>query len=198
IVTDPYSSSMVGFKFPKTEADIVTVSHHHLDHSNVAAVDGNAFIIEAAGEYEIRGISIFGYQTFHDSHSGAERGENIIYVIEADGLRVCHLGDLGSELSPKTLEELSEIDVLMIPVGGEFTLGPHEAAELVSQIEPKVVLPMHFQAEGLKKENFASLQPVENFLREIGVNNPEKIEKLSLTKDKLTEEMRVVLLERKN
>jgi len=197
VVTDPFSGEMVGFRFPKTEANIVTVSHSHPDHSAVAAVEGDPFVINAAGEYEVKGVSIFGYQTFHDLHSGAERGKNVVYVIEAEGLRICHLGDLGAELSSKTLEELSEIDVLMVPVGGEFTLGPHEAAELVSQIEPRIVLPMHFQAEGLKKETFASLQPVENFLKEIGANNPERLEKLSLTKDKLPEETKVVLLERK-
>lgn len=197
VVTDPFSSEMVGFKFPKTEADIVTVSHQHLDHNNISMVEGNPFIISAPGEYEVKGVSIFGYQSFHDSKSGAERGENVIYVIENEGLRICHLGDLGSAISPKTLEEISEIDVLMIPVGGGVTIGPHEAADLISQIEPKIILPMHTRVSGINEKVFGDLKTVEEFLKEMGTLSPEKLDKLSLTKDKLTEEMKIVLLERK-
>ncbi len=197
VVTDPFSSEMVGFKFPKTEADIITVSHQHQDHNNISLVEGNPFIISAPGEYEVKGVSIFGYQSFHDSRSGAEKGENIIYVIEAEGLRICHLGDLGSAISPKTLEEISEIDVLMIPVGGEVTIDQHEAADLVSQIEPKIILPMHYRVSGINEKVFGGLKTVEDFLKEMGTLSPEKLDKLSLAKDKLPEEMKIVLLERK-
>lgn len=198
VVTDPFSPSMLGFKFPKTEADIVTVSHQHQDHQNTSTVEGNPFIISVPGEYEIKGVSIFGYPSSHDSESGAVRGKNIIYVIEADGLRICHLGDLGSAIPPKTLEEISEVDVLMIPVGGKVTIGPKEAVDLISQIEPKIVLPMHYRAAGINEKVFGDLQAVEEFLKEMGTLGPEKLDKLSLTKDKLPEETKVVLLERKS
>jgi len=198
VVTDPFSSEMVGFKFPKTEADIVTISHQHQDHNHQNLVEGNPFIISEPGEYEVKGVSVFGYPSFHDSASGAERGENIIYVIETEGLRICHLGDLGSAIPPKTLEEISDIDVLMIPVGGVVTIGPKEAVDLISQIEPNIVLPMHYRAPGIDKIKFGDLATLDVFLKEMGAESSEKLDKISLTKDKLPVETKVVLLERKN
>lgn len=197
VVTDPFSSEMVGFKFPKTEADIVTLSHQHQDHNNVNMIGGSPFVISAPGEYEVKGVSIFGYPSFHDSKSGAERGGNIIYVIEADELRICHLGDLGSAILPKTLEEISEVDVLMIPVGGIVTIGPKEAVDLISQIEPNIVLPMHYRATGINEKVFGDLATLDVFLKEMGAESSERLDKLSLTKDKLPEEMKVVVLERR-
>ncbi len=197
VVTDPFLPTMLGFKFPKTEADMVTVSHQHQDHNAVSMIDGSPFVIAHPGEYEVKGVSVFGYPSFHDIKSGAERGENIVYVIEADGLRVCHLGDLGSSISSHLLEELSAVDVLMIPVGGKVTIGPKEAVDLISQIEPGIVLPMHFKAEGINETHFKDLETLNVFLKQLGVEKPEKLDKLSLTKDKLLEEMKVILLERK-
>jgi L-ascorbate metabolism protein UlaG (beta-lactamase superfamily) len=193
VVTDPFSSEMVGFKFPRVEADIVTVSHQHKDHNLVEAVDGEPLVISLPGEYEIKGISIFGYSSFHDESQGAERGENTIFVIEAEGLRVCHLGDLGALPPAKVMEEIIGVDVLMVPVGGKYTLGPKEAIEAVNQIEPSIVLPMHFKAGAM-----TDLADLEAFLSEMGAEKAEKLDKLSVTKDKLSEETKVVVLERKN
>ncbi len=197
VVTDPFLPTMLGFKFTKTEADIVAVSHQHQDHNAVSVIDGNPFVISCPGEYEVKGVSVFGYPSFHDTKLGTERGENIVYVIEADGLRICHLGDLGSSIPANILEELSEVDVLMIPVGGKVTIGPKEAVDLISQIEPGIVLPMHFKAEGINETNFKDLETVDVFLKEMGVDRLEKLDKLSLSKDKPPEEMKVILLERK-
>src|SRR4030042_5302788 len=114
---------MVGLKYPKVEANIITISHDHPDHNQKDQVAGSPFIIDAPGEYEISEISLFGIATFHDSMEGRERGKNIIFLIEADGLKLCHLGDLGHKLSDKQLEELNEVDILFIPIGGTGRLG---------------------------------------------------------------------------
>ncbi|HUW24088.1 MAG TPA: MBL fold metallo-hydrolase [Patescibacteria group bacterium] len=193
IIADPFSSAVVGWKFPKTEADIVTVSHQHQDHNQVEAVGGEPFIVSLPGEYEIKGISIFGYSSFHDKNKGAERGPNTIFVIEAEGLRLCHLGDLGVLPPAEVMEEIIGVDVLMVPVGGKYTLGPEEAVEAVNQIEPSIVLPMHFRVPGLTE-----LADLNEFLTEMGAEKTERLDKLSLTKDKLPEETRVVVLEKKS
>lgn len=198
IVTDPFLPSQIGLKFPKTEAELVTVSHQHQDHNSVSMVDGNPFVVSAPGEYEVKGVSIFGFPSFHDSESGSINGPNSIYIIEADGLRICHLGDLGSEIPANLLEDFGEIDILMIPVGGEVTLDPKEAVDLISKIEPSIVLPMHFKTEGINEEVFGKLATLSAFLKEAGVENPEKLDKLSITKDKLPEETKIILLERKS
>lgn len=198
VVTDPFPTEMLGFKFPKTEADIVTVSHQHKDHNYLGLIEGDPFIISEPGEYEVKGVSVFGYPSYHDQHSGKDRGVNNIFVVEAEGLRICHLGDLGSAISQKILEEISDIDVLMIPVGGEVTVGPKEAVDLISQIDPYIVLPMHYRAEGIDEKTFGDLAPLGIFLKEMGAEGAEKLDKLSLSKDKLPEETKVVLLERKN
>lgn len=197
LLTDPFSSSAVGFKFPKVEAQIVTVSHEHQDHNNVQAVEGNPFVVSAPGEYEIKGVSIFGFSSFHDSKQGAERGRNTVYLIEADGFRICHLGDLGDGLSQKIIEEVNGVDVLMIPVGGIATIGPKEAVEIISQIEPLIILPMHYKAPGINETTFGKFSTVGDFLKEYGTENPERLDKVSLTEGKLPGETKVVLIERK-
>lgn len=195
MVTDPFSPMMIGTKFPKVEADIVTVSHNHEDHNFTAGVLGNPFVIDNPGEYEIKGISVFGFSSSHNTKENDKYGKNTIYVIEIEGIRICHLGDIGSSLPSKVLEEITGIDVLMIPVGGTFTVGPKEAVELVGQIEPRIVLPMHFKLSS-SNENFAKLNTLDEFLKE-SATPVEKIEKLSLNREKLPSEMKVVILERK-
>ena len=136
VITDPFDSSMVGLKYPTVEGDIVSVSHSHADHNAVSKVTGAKKIIEGPGEYEVMGVSVIGYPSFHDSESGAARGKNTIYVFEAEGLRIAHLGDLGHVLSDDLVNQMGGIDVLMIPVGGFYTIGPKEAADVVSKIDP--------------------------------------------------------------
>lgn len=194
LITDPFSSSMVGLKFPKVEADIVTISHSHQDHNFIAGVSGSPFVVNEPGEYEVKGMSVFGFSSFHDDKSGAERGRNIIYVIDVDGIRICHLGDLGSVLNQRNLEELNGVDILMIPVGGTWTIGPKEASDVVGQIEPTVVLPMHFKVPQINEKNFGQLKSLEEFLSYMGTGIVEKLDKLSLTKDKLPAETKIVVL----
>lgn len=192
VVTDPYDEQ-TGLKMRRVSADIVTVSHDHHDHNNVEAVSKTSrrepFIINAPGEYEVAGVFVMGLSTFHDQKKGAERGKNVVYVITLDQIRLVHLGDLGHLLTDKQLEEINGADVLFVPVGGIYTLGPKKAAQVVAQIEPKIIIPMHYQVKGLK---IKQLKGVEAFLKEMEVE-ARPVAKLNLTKDQLPEEKKVVV-----
>lgn len=198
VITDPFDSKMVGFKYSGVTGDIVTISHDHPDHNAASQVSGYKKIVSGPGEYEIMGVSILGYQTYHDDEKGEKRGKNTVYVFEADGMRVAHLGDLGHSPEEDLVNELGDIDVLMVPVGGDFTIGPKEAYEIVTKIEPYFVIPMHFQSEGINKETFSTLLPIDDFLKESGLG-AEKMDKFSIKKEEITPEQntRVIQLERK-
>lgn len=190
-ITDPYPPSL-GLKLPKLEADLVTVSHEHENHSYVDAVKNGAQVVDGPGEYEVAGITVLGFPTFHDAERGAQRGRNTVYVIEVDDVRVCHLGDLGHRFNEDDLDQMGTIDVLLAPAGGGTSLDAEGAAALVRQIEPRVVVPMHYAIPGLKKD----LDGVDRFLKEMGAAEVEPINRLSLqatTGD--TETTRVVVLE---
>lgn len=198
LVTDPYDSKTVGFKFPSVEADIVTVSHDHDDHNQSSLVKGTRKIIFGAGEYEIAGVSIIGISQFHDEVKGEKRGKNIVYVYEMDDLRLCHLGDLGHVPSDETVGQMGDIDVLMIPTGGFYTIGPKEAVEVVGKIDPYFVIPMHFQIKGLNQDGFSQLLPVEDFLSNSGLS-VEKMQKFTIKEDDVAEDQsaKVIVLEKK-
>jgi len=200
IVTDPYEDS-VGFKIPRASADIITLSHHHQDHNNISAVKGTTkrkepFIVDGPGEYEISGVSIFGIASFHDKSGGAKRGENTIYLITIDGLRLAHLGDLGHKLTEAELEELDGVDILFIPVGGTYTIDDNEAIEVIGQIEPRVIIPMHYKTSDMKSD-FGIEITVDDFLKAIGEEANKAKDKLIISKDKLPEEREIVVLKRK-
>lgn len=198
VVTDPFSPAMVGFKFPKTEADIVIVSHQHEDHNFVAGIANNPFEISVPGEFEVKGVSFFCFPSFHDEKSKTEKANNMISLIETDGLRICHLGDLKILPTAKVMEEIINVDVLMVPVGGIVTLGPKEATEAINQIDPLIVIPMHYKTLGINEEIFGDMSTVENFLSQSGVENVERLDKLLISIDKLPTERKIVILERKN
>jgi L-ascorbate metabolism protein UlaG (beta-lactamase superfamily) len=190
VVTDPYGKE-TGLKMPSFEADIVTVSHDHLDHNNVEALRGNPFIIDCAGEYDTKGILIEGIDSYHDEEEGKLRGGNIIYRIEIDDISIVHLGDLGHILSNEQLEKLVGTDILLVPVGGKYTLDAKKAVEVISQIEPRIVIPMHYKVDGLAYEDFDS---IEKFIKEIGIE-PSREEKLKISKKDLPQEdMELVIL----
>jgi len=198
VVTDPFDPAMTGLKYSGVDGDIVTVSHNHRDHNAVDKVAGVKRVVDGPGEYEISGVSIIGYPSFHDNEQGAKKGKNTIYVMEAEGLRLVHLGDLGHTLSEDLINEIGDVDVLMIPVGGEFTIGPKEAAEIVGEIEPFFVIPMHYMQEGLNKETFAKLEPVETFLKESGLT-VERTPKFTIKKEDILEDQntKAIVLERR-
>lgn len=185
VLTDPYE----GLR-KVLEADIVTISHGHPGHNYPAAVKGEAKLLRGPGEYEIRGVFIYGLQAFHDGVRGRARGKNTIFLIELDGIKACHLGDLGHMLSAEQAGELSDTDVLLVPVGGGTTISPAEAAELVNLIDPKLVIPMHFHP-GEEKSNLS----LKAFLQEMGLKALTPIPKLAITKTSLPTETQVILLE---
>ena len=189
VVTDPFDKS-IGLKPPSFEADIVTVSHDHYDHNNVKALRGQPYVIDTAGEYDVKGVVVYGIQSYHDEKQGQERGNNIIYRIEMDGIAVSHLGDLGHVLDNKQLEALAGTDILLIPVGGKYTLDAKKAVEVVSQIEPRIVIPMHYKIPGLKLD----IAGADEFIKELGLK-PEELDKLKISKRDLpAEEMEVIVL----
>lgn len=191
IVIDPYSED-IGLKVPKLEADILLVSHGHHDHNNVKAVGGNPFLVSGPGEYEIKEVFIQGIPAFHDSSSGKERGTNTIYTIEAEELRICHLGDLGQkELTPEQIDKIGQVDILMIPVGGVYTISAKEAVKIMSQIEPNIIIPMHYQLPKLKLK----LDGLDKFLKTMGIKKLDSLPKLSIKKkDVLPEEAKIIVL----
>ena len=174
-VTDPYPPSL-GARLPKLEADLVTISHPHPNHSFTDAVGSkDAFVVRGPGEYEVKGITVFGIRSFHDAVEGAEEGSNTIYLFEVDDVRICHLGDLGHPLDDETVEKIgTPVDVLLVPVGGGKALTAAQAAEVCRTIEPRWVVPMHYRVPGLKSE----LDSVDTFLKEMGVTEVQPQGKL--------------------
>lgn len=196
VVTDPFDSKMVGLKFPQVEADIITISHHHADHNATAAVSGTPLVLDIPGEYEKGGIRVTGYDTFHDGERGEKRGRNTMFKIEADGLSVLHCGDLGHIPADELIEEIDTVDVLLIPVGGFYTITADEAVSLVSKIEPGIVIPMHYNHPKLNQDGFAQLTPVSDFLKKIGADEAlEPVKKLTLKKQDIAEETKVIVME---
>ncbi len=191
IVIDPFNESL-GLKVPFFSGDILLVSHDHQDHNNIKAVKGNPFLITGPGEYEIKGVFIEGIPAFHDDVQGKEKGDIIIYTIETEDIRICHLGDLGQkQLTDSQLDKIGVIDVLMIPIGGDYTISSKEAQKIISQIEPAIVIPMHYQIPKLK----VKLEGVDKFLKVMGKNSIEPQDKLLVKKSTLPKEgIEIVLL----
>jgi len=208
IITDPFSDK-IGIKFKSTEADIVLVSHDHNDHNNVDGIKGlttkdmqdesfeshlnKPFVINTPGEFEVKGVHIKGITSYHDNKKGEVRGKNIIYTIYNEGFRVCFLGDLGHQLSDKQIEQIGDIDLLMVPVGNVFTIDPETASEVINQIEPSYVIPMHYKTENHTDSYFDGLKPLKSFLDAMGSEDIKPKESFTLTKS-VEEETEVVIL----
>ncbi|MBI2448510.1 MBL fold metallo-hydrolase [Candidatus Microgenomates bacterium] len=192
VATDPYSEE-IGLKLPKIKADVVTVSHGHYDHKNVEALqkeNAEIFVAENPGGYEVKGVLLEGIASFHDDKGGTLRGPNTIFDIKMDGVTICHLGDLGHELSEDLVESVDGVDILLVPVGGTYTLDAKLAAKVVGDIEPRIVIPMHCQIDGLKID----LDSVDKFIKELGVE-AEKMDSFKFDKKDLpVEGMRLVIL----
>lgn len=195
VVCDPYDAK-IGLKFPKhVEADVVTVSHDHPDHNAVGQIEGSPFVVSGPGEYEIKGVGVVGYGVFHDNEKGATRGKNTMYRIEVDGVSIVHLGDLGHTLSSDEVDQLDGVNILMVPVGGFYTIDASQAVHVVNDIEPLIVIPMHYGRQELSADLASKLSPVSAFLKEIGKESVVPQPKLTISKDKLPAEMQVVVLE---
>ena len=190
IFLDPFGKEL-GLRPPQGQADVVFVSHAHHDHNNVDALKGDPVIIDTPGEYAVKGINVIGIDSFHDDKEGTVRGHSTIFILEAEDLKICHLGDLGSDLSSKQLEEIDGVDVLFAPVGGKYTIDGKKAAELVRKIEPIIVIPMHYKIAG----STIDVNDEKVFCSAIGSCPKEKTAKLNIKKKDLEGKgMEVVLM----
>lgn len=201
LVIDPFDPDFLGLKFPKdVDADVVLSTHGHKDHNNTQAIGGTPLIISGPGEYEKAGISVEGISSFHDDAEGAERGKNTVYHILMDGINIVHLGDLGHLLTDEQTSQIDAADILMVPVGGKYALDAEKAAKVAAQLEPRIIIPMHYKLSLLSGDGEIpgstkdELDDVEPFLKEMGAESAAPLPKLSVTKDKLPDEPMVVLL----
>lgn len=191
LVTDPFDPEMVGIKFPKTETDIITISHHHKDHDYIKAFAIPPLVFDWPGQFEAKGIRITGYKNYHDEKKGAERGEIIVYKIELDQLSLLHCGDLGTVPEDAFIDNIGDVDILMVPVGGKYTLDGAGAVSLIKKIEPSIVIPMHYKIS----DKIEGLAPVADFLKKIGAEQVVPVPKLVVKKEDLGDEMKVVVME---
>lgn len=190
VLTDP-PDPRSGNAIPKTEAHLVTISHDDPGHSSLKSVGGEPVVLSGPGEYEVREILVTGVGTWHDEEKGARRGPNTVFTIRLDELSICHLGDLGHSLAPEALERIGDVDIVLVPIGGaETNLAAATAAEVVHQLDPKVVVPMSYDPDDHKKDS-----PYERLLHELGVKDLTPVPKLSVTRGALPENVQVVALD---
>lgn len=197
IYFDPFKADMVGLPLAKDVADILIISHQHEDHNAAQVITGpvkreKTFVIDKEGEYEIAGIQISTMHTYHDKNSGAERGKNLVTAIVMDSLHVVHLGDLGHKLSESQVEKLGSVDVLMVPVGGYYTLDMEEVEEVIKEIQPSYVIPMHYRVAGGKIEELATLESFleKNKLPVVG----EAVHKIKIEESSLPDDTQILLM----
>jgi L-ascorbate metabolism protein UlaG (beta-lactamase superfamily) len=188
LITDPFSPQL-GHSLGKISAPIVTISHNHLGHNYVEGIGGDPRIVRGPGEYEISDVLITGVASYHDDKHGQELGRNTIYIIHMDDLVICHLGDLGHILQEEQLEEVADADMLLVPIGGQHTINAAQAAEVISQVEPHIVIPMHYSPPTGDAPN-----PLDKFCREMGIEAINPQPKLSMTRSTLPAETQVVIL----
>ncbi|MBC7326950.1 MBL fold metallo-hydrolase [bacterium] len=186
IITDPYEPN-IGYAPVNESADIVTVSHDHFDHNAVKEVKGNPEIVRKSAT--VKGITFKGVELFHDDARGSKRGRNTVFVFNVDGINICHMGDLGHIPSTDQLRELGDVNILLIPVGGFYTIDARQATQIVDALKPNIVIPMHYKTE---KIDFP-ISTVDEFLR--GKENVERLPYLEVNKDNLPAPVKVVVLQ---
>jgi L-ascorbate metabolism protein UlaG (beta-lactamase superfamily) len=189
ILTDPVDR-VTGYAMPKQIADIVTISHNHAGHANLSAVKPEYQIVNGPGEYEMHDVFITGIRTYHDANKGNERGYNTVYIFEVEGLRICHLGDLGHPLETEQAEAMEDCDVLLVPAGGGDIISPEQAAEVIGQLGPKIVIPMQYATS----IGDAKRGGLDRFCKSLGVALPQPEDKLLVKQSDLSESMKLVAL----
>ncbi len=190
VVCDPYDKS-IGLTLPKLKADIVTLSHDAPGHSNAEAVKEWRKVFSGPGEYEVEGVFVTGIATSHGKNQAGAVDSNTVFVFEFSDMTVAHLGDLGHVLTEAQVEAIPNIDVLLVPVGGRRTLDAAMAAEVIGIVEPRIVIPMHYRMEGTPEH----LDPLDRFLKEMGVPAPEPVSVLRISKAQLPQETQVIVME---
>jgi L-ascorbate metabolism protein UlaG (beta-lactamase superfamily) len=192
VITDPADKS-TGYSLGRPTADLVTISIDDPAHAYAGGVAGDPRVIDAPGEFEIAGASVVGVTTYRDKERGATAGRNVAYVIELEDLRIAHLGGIGHVPTSDQLEEIGSVDILLVPVGGGESLDAPPAAETVSLLEPKLVIPMHYRTDVEK----AKLDELDRFLKEMGAKTTERHAKIAVTRSSLPEETQIVVLDYK-
>lgn len=192
ILTDPFDPN-VPWPFRRTQADLVTISHEHFDHTHVEKVDGQPQVIRGLGTQKLpNGLRVTGLPSFHDDAQGAKRGENTITLIEADGLHLAHLGDLGDMPRHEVIEALEDLDLILVPVGGTYTLDAAQAAQLMQLLRPKVIIPMHFKKG---EQGFQNIGPAEDFISAMAPMQASRQPLLRVTKEDISQAPELVVLE---
>lgn len=194
VLIDPYSKD-IGIRLPKVTADFVLVTHDHSDHNNVSDVSGSPYVATMPGEYEVRGVFAHGIPAFHDASEGKDRGRITMYRIEVEGMTLAHLGDLGQpKLTDEQFEQLSGVDILFIPVGGTYTIDAKAAVDIITQLEPRIVIPMHYKIPGLDAKRFP-IDGVDKFIKQMGLPSNGREDKLKIVKKDLPQdETKIILL----
>jgi L-ascorbate metabolism protein UlaG (beta-lactamase superfamily) len=193
IITDPYEPGAFGgtldYKAIGIEPDIVTVSHEHADHNYVEGLPDHFELISHAGSRIVRGIEFRGIETYHDRQEGALRGLNIVFVMHVDRMRLCHLGDLGYELGTGDVERIGPVDILFVPVGGYYTIGPEIATQVIERLNPKIAVPMHYKTD----RTDMPIKPVDDFLT--GKSNVRRLStpEFEITKEQLPDTLEIVI-----
>ncbi len=199
IITDPFDKSL-GYELPRTlKADVITVSNTEDNHlNNVAAVkgDSNPYVMERPGEYEVNGAFFIAIGSYRDNQQGKKRGKNTIYVINVDDMNICHLGDLGHELTAAQSEAIGDVDILLVPIGGHGGMDASLATQIISQLEPRIVIPMRYRTdEARPSPEQLEVDDLDRFSKEMGLKDPLPQEKLNIKKADLPENTQVVVLE---
>ena len=190
IFIDPFDK-MVGLRPPQGQADVVLVTHDHHDHNNVEALKGEPRVIDIPGEYSVKGVNIVGINSYHDNKNGQERGQNTIFIIETEEIRICHLGDLGHDLSEKQLEEIDGVNILMIPIGGKYTIDGKQACDIIKKVEPNIAIPIHYKITG----STVDIDDEKKFCGEMGNCPKERVSKINIKKKDLEEKsMQVIIM----
>ncbi len=191
VVTDPFTPEQgEEARFGKTNASIITVSHNHTGHNYVEGVVGVGSkaprVVRSPGEYEISDVLITGVASYHDSKRGQERGRNTIFIIHIDDIAICHLGDLGHTLQEEQLEDVADADVLLLPIGGQHGINVSQAAEIIGQVEPRIVIPMHYRPVPPEEADADTPNPLDKFCREMGIDKNNVQPKFTITRNTLT------------
>lgn len=197
VLMDPYNAD-VGYPVHQVDADIITVSHEHFDHNNVSMARGNPVVIrglESGGEKwasvdkVVKGVKITEIHSYHDTSGGKERGLDAIFILDVDGIRIAHLGDLGQPLEPDQIKNLKNVDIMMIPVGGYFTIDADDAKKIIKETMPGIVLPMHYKTH-YNRANFP-IATVDTFIKGLSIVVKLSGNELVITKEQIPSKTRV-------
>jgi L-ascorbate metabolism protein UlaG (beta-lactamase superfamily) len=191
VLTDPYKK-MLGYELPEMEADIVSTSHNHKDHNNINVVKNSFIHINEPGDFSEHGIEIKGIQTFHDKTSGSKRGQNTVYNFNIDDINICHCGDLGHVLDANQIEEIGNVHILLLPIGGLATINAFDAVQVMKQLNPTIVIPMHYRTKALGIAGYI-FSKVDKFISASGLKAKEYGE-LELSKANIKDYSGMVVL----